>query len=105
MMTKKALAPPGTNKVPLTRAMLCYIAYITFILINDYITYFRLFSAPLMGYGLAALITLGAAFALKRFVVIEKTPFHWVDIIVIIGCLALYALKAALPNHWFDADH
>ncbi len=96
---------PNENKIPVTVMMLCYVLYVSFILINDYIAYFRLFSAPVLGYALAALITGLAAFFLRRYVEIEKTPFHLADILVVAACLALYALKAAMPNHWYDADN
>ncbi len=102
---KKTILAGAQAKFPITRMMLCYVVYVSFILINDYITYFRLFNAPLLGYGLAALITFGAAFALRKFVKIEKTPVHLADIAVIAACFALYALKVSVPNHWFDADN
>ncbi len=100
---KKPISAEAAAKIPVTMPMLCFVAYVSFILINDYLTYFKLFRAPLLGYSLAALVTFGAAFALRRFIQIEKTPINWVDIAVIAGCFALYALKASMPNHWYDS--
>ncbi len=92
------------SSMPTTRAMLCYIVYLTAILINDYITYFKLLGEP-AGLCLAFLAACAAAFLLRGFFRIERASLCWADIAVIIGCFALYSLRVLVPNNWFDSDN